>query len=418
MSNSKGATTSSNVVRVNFDDGATAAPTAVLAGPPGQTIGYNASIVNTVTAAVTIGDPGTNNATLKYQWYKAVSGATTVGSTLLEGETASTLSPDTSAEGTFYYYVVVSNSKAPAGIASNIVTVTVGATSAPSGVSVTPGDAQEVKVGEMSTTLTANVSNTGGAAPSSIAYQWYSRTANSNTIGGATVISGATSATFTPPSDTKGILYYFCVATNAEGSTASNTVKVEVVPFYITLDGIKWRVLTVDNTTPGGPYQLITTFDAIAGTSVYNSGSDYIAYADQTTGGVREAVNNWYAGRGNELKSRAHFPSTLVDDSAFRIVTPAAITAPAAAAGAVTTDVAFLLSYTEVLQYFDFGEGLESSQASPDRVLRDTSGNVFDWWLRSPGNNQGRAGRVSSVGGLGSNSVPTAHSIRPALWIK
>jgi len=417
VSNSKGSTTSSNVVRINFDDGATAAPTAVLVGPPDQTIGYNASIVNTVTATVTIGNPGTNNATLKYQWYKAISGATTVGSTLLEGETASTLSPDTSAEGMFYYYVVVSNSKAPAGIASNIVTVTVGATSAPSGVGVTPDD-QLVIEGDPATPLTANVSNTGGAAPSSIAYQWYSRTTNSNAIEGATIIDGAISTTFTPPSDTKGILYYFCVATNMKGSTASNTVKVEVVPFYITLDGINWRVLAVDTTTPGGPYQLITTLHAVAGTSVYNSGSDYIAYADQTTGGVREAVNNWYAGRGNELKSRAHFPSTLVSDSAYRTVTPAAITAPAAAAGAATTDVAFLLSYTEALQYFDFGEGLESDTASPDRVLRDTSGIAVTWWLRSPGGSSTRVGRVNTVGSLVSALVAASDGLRPALWIK
>jgi len=124
VSNSKGTTTSSNTVRVNFDDGATAAPTSVLVSPTSQYRRYKHPNTS-VTATVTIDSPATNNATLKYQWYRAVSGATTVGATLLEGETASTLRPDTSIEGISYYYVVVSNSKAPAGITSNIVEVEV-----------------------------------------------------------------------------------------------------------------------------------------------------------------------------------------------------------------------------------------------------------------------------------------------------
>jgi len=135
--NSKGSTASSNTVRVNFDDGATAPPTVVAATPLTQTLGYNTT-TGKVTATPTIVDPGVNNASLKYQWYRAVSGSSTIGSTLLPGETSSVLTPATNVEGTFYYYVVVSNSKAPTGVTSNIVTVTIGATSAPSGVSVTP----------------------------------------------------------------------------------------------------------------------------------------------------------------------------------------------------------------------------------------------------------------------------------------
>ena len=415
VTNSGGTTTSSNAVRVNFDDGATAAPTAVLAGPSGQTIGYSTS-TGAVLSLVTIADSATNNATLKYQWYKAISGATTVGSTLLEGETASTLSPDTSAEGMFYYYVVVSNSKAPAGIASNIVTITVGATAAPSGVSVTPGDAQEVMVEDPTTMLTVNVSNTGGAAPSSMTYQWYSRATNSNAIVGATVISGATSTTFHPPFDTAGVLYYFCVATNAAGSTASNTVKVEVrVPIppvggTVTIDNIEWRVLATDTTTPGGPYHLITTERAVAGTSIYNSGSDYIAYADQTTGGVRAAVNNWYAARGDELKSRAYMPNTLASETAYHTYQAEAVTAPGAKADAVTVDVAFLLSYSEVSIYMP---------TATNRILRS----IFDdiavpWWLRSPGGTATHAGSITTNGNFSNSEVINAHRPRPALWIR
>ena len=398
-------------MRVNFDDGAGAAPTEVLATPLNQTIGYNASGV--VTTAVTIADPDENGASLKYQWYKALSATSYMGATPLAGETAATLSPATSAEGTSYYYVLVSNSKAPAGIVSNIVTVTVGATSVPS-VSVVPNAAQEVDEGTPTTQLSANV-NTGGAAPSSVTYQWYSRATDSNAIAGATLISGATTTTFTPPSNNAGILYYFCVATNAKGSSASNTIKVEIkyvikVGSILTIDSIAWRVLTIDKTTVGGPYYLITTDRAVAGTSVYNPGTAYIAYANQTTGGVRAAVNNWYALRGDELKSRACLPTTLASETAHNTVQPAAMTATNGwAAGSATADVAFLLSWSEVSTY------LPTAAA---RVLRNTSNTAVAWWLRSPGSNSAFAGNVNASGTLSIDGVANSYSLRPALWIK
>ena len=59
-----------------------------------------------------------------------------------------------------------------------------------------------------------NLSVTASAATGSITgYQWYSNTANNNTSG--TLISGATSNTYTPPTNIAGTTYYYVVITNS-----------------------------------------------------------------------------------------------------------------------------------------------------------------------------------------------------------
>ncbi len=57
----------------------------------------------------------------------------------------------------------------------------------------------------------------GGTGP--FTYQWYSNTSASNS--GGTAVSGATSASFTPPSTSAGTLYYYAVVTGACGSSTS-----------------------------------------------------------------------------------------------------------------------------------------------------------------------------------------------------
>jgi|GEM_PF-892132 len=77
--------------------------------------------------------------------------------------------------------------------------------------------------------VTANI--TAGASPTTLNYQWYSNTTNSN-IGG-TPISGATNSTFTSPYDTAGTFYYFVeissTALNAT-TTRSNVATVQILP--------------------------------------------------------------------------------------------------------------------------------------------------------------------------------------------
>jgi len=55
---------------------------------------------------------------------------------------------------------------------------------------------------------------------SGLSYQWYSNTTASNS--GGSVISGATSSSFTPTATSTGNTYYYCVVTGSCGSTTSN----------------------------------------------------------------------------------------------------------------------------------------------------------------------------------------------------
>ena len=69
-------------------------------------------------------------------------------------------------------------------------------------------------------------------------YQWYSNTSNNNSNG--TEISGATEASYTPSTATAGTFYYYCVATNSQGSASSNvaTITVNTVTTYT----VQWMV--------------------------------------------------------------------------------------------------------------------------------------------------------------------------------
>lgn len=87
--------------------------------PPSQTVVLNSTAQNLVSTA-------TGQGTLSYQWYSNTTNSTT-GGTLITGATSATYTPPTSAVGTTYYYVVVSDSycegKATSAIVSVLITV-------------------------------------------------------------------------------------------------------------------------------------------------------------------------------------------------------------------------------------------------------------------------------------------------------
>lgn len=76
------------------------------------------------------------------------------------------------------------------------------------------------------TTAQALVANATGIG--TLNYQWYRNTTNSNT--GGTLISGATSASYTPPTSVLGTNYYYVVSSDSycEGKSTSITVSVTV----------------------------------------------------------------------------------------------------------------------------------------------------------------------------------------------
>ena len=64
-----------------------------------------------------------------------------------------------------------------------------------------------------------NVSVT--ASGSTLTYQWYSNTTNSNS--GGSLIIGATLATYSPTSNLVGTKYYYCLVSNTNGSCPPQT---------------------------------------------------------------------------------------------------------------------------------------------------------------------------------------------------
>lgn len=81
------------------------------------------------------------------------------------------------------------------------------------------GDNHLYSIGDAAATLSVAASSSD---ETTVTYQWYSNTTKSNT--GGTVISGATSASYTPSTSTLGTLYYYCEATGCdpEETVASN----------------------------------------------------------------------------------------------------------------------------------------------------------------------------------------------------
>lgn len=100
------------------------------------------------------------------------------------------------------------------------------------------------------------------ASAGTLSYQWYSNTTESTE--GATAISGATSAEYTPSTTTEGTTYYYCVVTDTNGSVTSDIVAIKVtnsteaiVGYTEAINGTKLdgRVLTgAENITISDPF--------------------------------------------------------------------------------------------------------------------------------------------------------------------
>lgn len=202
---------------------------------PRQTIEYKQGLYYSVCALAT--QPSSNNQSVilggtptslgvlssdpdaTYQWYSNTL-KSNAGGTILPGETNTSYTPSTAAEGTLYYYAVISS--ATTTCASNVsgyVRVGIEITSQPSNSNQT--------VIQNSSVNSLNVIATG----SSITYQWYKNLNNSNT--GGTLISGAFTNSYTPLSTDLGTSYYYVVVSGNNTILVSNpsgAIKITTTP--------------------------------------------------------------------------------------------------------------------------------------------------------------------------------------------
>ena len=143
---------------------------------------------------------------------------------------------------------------------------------------------------EINLSVTASSSDGG-----TLSYQWYKASSETGT---GTAISGATSATYTAPSDTQGTNYYYCIVTNTivdngdsgikSDSIKTNVVSVEIddsLPTYdISLKSENDIEITADgnNFIADGGYTNYTWY--VDGVEKQNSSSNAYEFTETASG--------------------------------------------------------------------------------------------------------------------------------------
>ncbi|MHB0756577.1 PKD domain-containing protein [Polaribacter sp. M15] len=155
-----------------------------------------------------------------YQWFLNNTNSNSGGSPI-NGANASTYTPSTDTVGTFYYYVVVSQPESGCSIISEVSTLKIN--EGPDfTIQPTPS---EVCLNDTATTLEVAYENGTGTAT----YQWFSSDIDSNSNGDE--IPGENNATYNPPTDTVGEIFYYAVISFSGGGCSeivSETARVKV----------------------------------------------------------------------------------------------------------------------------------------------------------------------------------------------
>ncbi len=207
---------------------------------------------------------------LTYQWYSNSTPSNSDG-TAVPGATAANFTPPSSAEGEFYYYVVVT------GPCSSVTSDVTGRyfVSPPVAAVVTDIDTtpQTICPGDSFSPLTfeANGAN--------LTYQWYRNTTASTT--GGTAISGANESTFSPPNTDFGPVYYYAQAASDCGTVTSSVSG----PFAITGSTTTQSDQTLCVDTPLNP---VITHTTTGTTGIANNG---VAGANGLPPGVSASWN-------------------------------------------------------------------------------------------------------------------------------
>ena len=202
--------------------------------------------------------------TLSYQWKEcSTSGGTYVNVTGGSGGTSASYTPPVSSVGTMYYKCVVTNTGSSCGTTATSNYASFEVTEACSAPTInthpTGGVTYNMNVTATALSVTATKNGTGPA----LTYQWYSNTSNSNSTG--TIIAGATSSSYTPPTSAAGTKYYYCIVSSGACSTPSNTAAITVSTPTITVS--ETARAFGDRKVNGGPYELTLT---VGGTTLAN----------------------------------------------------------------------------------------------------------------------------------------------------
>jgi uncharacterized protein YjdB len=228
--------------------------------------------VNATTATGTI----TN-----YQWYSNTTNANS-GGTSIAGANGTSYVPSVAADGTLYYYAVVTNS-----FGCNVPSATSGAITVYSApvINTQPSSAPQVLCRNTTATALTVIATAGSGT---ISYQWYSNTNASNS--GGTPITGATGSAYMPSSSVAGVLYYYVVVSNSNGCTVtsaiSGSVTINELP-SVTIQPSTTPQIVCNNSTP-----TTIIIAAIPGSGAISTYQWYINTSSSNSGGVPIAGAN------------------------------------------------------------------------------------------------------------------------------
>jgi hypothetical protein len=248
---------------------------------------------------------GTIGTGANYQWGTD----STVGSSIISGETASTLS--VSPTSTTTYWVRITNGTSPCSASTDGVTATVTVTPTTT-ITAQSTAAQSVCNGAGFSEISVTATGTG-----TLTYQWYSNTSASNT-GGTSLSPNGQLATYTPSSSTDGTKYYYCVVTGTCGSATSavsGAFEVKALPSQATASSTNSCGTATLIATAAGTSTAIWYSDALGNTPVTSSGNITISSPATTStltiANASTAITYYAYTYVNGCRSQLNYPAQV-----------------------------------------------------------------------------------------------------------
>ncbi|MDO5970860.1 PKD domain-containing protein [Flavivirga aquimarina] len=181
----------------------------------------NICVGGDVNTALSVTHSGSTGA-ITYQWYSNTTNSNT-GGTIITGATNTSYTPPTfTVSGNYYYYVIIT----PGGSGCSPITSSTSEVIVVNDPTMTTQPIVSQTLCEGTVPQNLQVAAIGGSG-TTYNYQWYSNTTNSNS--GGTIITGATNATFTPPTNSVGTLYYYCIITQPDPGCSITSDTSEVI---------------------------------------------------------------------------------------------------------------------------------------------------------------------------------------------
>jgi len=309
-----------------------------------------------------------------FQWYSNTVNSNT-GGTLITGETSTTYTPPNNPISVTYYYCVVSFSS---GVGCNEITSATARIEVVDGIQINtqPLQTQNVCIGGDINPI--SISHSGGTG--TITYQWYSNTTNTNT--GGSIITGATSMNYTPPTFTTSGNYYFYVTISLNGSGCSDITSqvAEVIVVddpSITLQPIASQELCQNSTTQS---LQVNTTGGVGTTYTYQW---YSNTANNTTGGIliSGATNSTYnppSGTVGDMYyycivTQANSGCSTTSNTALVIINPA----PTFASQPISETICLGESLNTLAVTFSNGVGTPTYQWYSNTINNTTSGTAI-----------------------------------------